>query len=559
MGDIISGEAAPEDQQAAQPAGAGTVEQQAAAKEVSQQEESKTSRGAASEAEANADNVTPEPEQTAEDSSKCESQAAAELAGQLSAAKLAADSSAAPECGERTVPAVPTPPSTQTPVDSEGEQGTTADAGADASTPPSTQTPVDSEGEGNGSTDVAETPSGPPVPPPLGPPPRVPQAAEVPVKAPSKAPKGVAAARAPQSPEKAPPKDPASFDGTELDENPDPEKIRDSLRFFPQFYSPMECTNIEAWIDDTALLGENGMLPGTRTVDHTPSRSKYFFGYGYTYGRGMRGREELLPHGSVAAIPDWIRSCVIAPLEMRGIVPFGWIDSVVLNDYRTGSSIVGHVDPPRLFARPIITVTFFCEAKLVFGASFDPQRTVPPAYSQHLSRGSMLMLDGYSANAVTHGIRPEDMMGHRRVSMILRHVICKETAPPMPTSHAQSTLSLICKAQGLWRTMPGCIPKRFFVIRGTTVTVLNDERDGDQVLKTTHALSDEELMKHPNKAAVWQLQPTEGGIICNGGLLTHDFACRDNLCWQLIAALHGTQMTPEEVASSRYTWLRAQN
>merc|ERR1712079_785975 len=103
-------------------------------------------------------------------------------------------------------------------------------------------------------------------------------------------------------------------------------------------------------------------------------------------------------------------------------IPHGWIDSVVMNDHRTGGSIVAHVDPP-LFARPIFLASFHYPAKLVFGASFDPMRSVKPCYSQLLCRGSVLMLDRYAANNVTHGIRPEDLLGPRRVSITMRHVI----------------------------------------------------------------------------------------------------------------------------------------
>jgi len=200
-------------------------------------------------------------------------------------------------------------------------------------------------------------------------------------------------------------------------------RIKNSLTHFEAFWTRGECELIERWIDETVLYADMGNFYGERTIDTTTTRSKYFFGCGYTYGRGMRGREELLPEGAVDPIPAWMVYHIIRPLEERGVVPPGWIDSIVMNDYRSRSSIVGHVDPPQLFARPIMTATFFGPARLVFGASFDPGRRTPPVHSEILRRGSVLMLDGYAANRVTHGIRPEDIFGPRRVSIVLRHVV----------------------------------------------------------------------------------------------------------------------------------------
>jgi len=212
------------------------------------------------------------------------------------------------------------------------------------------------------------------------------------------------------------------FVGPPLDDPPNPEKIRASLKYLPNSFNTAQCDVIESWLDHTAWCATEGMMSGPKTVDETPHRTKMFFGHGYSYGRDVRGQEEVLPLGSVDPIPDWAWECVVRPLEQKGIIKPGWVNSVVINDYREGSCIVSHVDPIRLFARPIVTVTMFCPAKLVFGASFDPERRTPPAHSQLLHRGSVLVIDGYAANRVTHGIRPEDLLGCRRVSMVLRHV-----------------------------------------------------------------------------------------------------------------------------------------
>ena len=49
------------------------------------------------------------------------------------------------------------------------------------------------------------------------------------------------------------------------------------------------------------------------------------------------------------------------------MVRAGWINSAVINDYMPGGCIVSHIDPPQLFSRPIITVSFFSDSYLSFG------------------------------------------------------------------------------------------------------------------------------------------------------------------------------------------------
>eukprot|EP00439_Symbiodinium_sp_Y106_P027074 s814_g3.t1 len=205
--------------------------------------------------------------------------------------------------------------------------------------------------------------------------------------------------------------------------------------------------------------------------------TKYFFGKGYTYGWGKRGSEELLPEGEVDPIPEWMMELLVAPLEEAGVLEKDWVDSVVMNDYGPGSSIVAHVDPPSLFERPVVTVSFFSKAYLVFGASFDPSRRKPPVFRQPLERGSVLLLRGYAADAVTHGIRPEDLLGERRVSIVLRHVSAKAkvatpvvqpSLPPMLMFAMQAAAwgPLISQVQGYWTSA-----RVTYIIHGWAVTV----------------------------------------------------------------------------------------
>jgi len=330
----------------------------------------------------------------------------------------------------------------------------------------------------------------------------------------------------------------------ELDPAPNATKIRESLTYHREVFDALECARIEAWIDDTVWRGSMGLIGGESTIDVTPLRTKYFFGNGYTYGRGMRGREELLPLGSVDPIPTWLWNLVIEPLENRGIVPRGWVDSVVMNDYRAGSQIVAHVDPPRLFSRPIVSTSFFCPARLVFGASFDPERRTPPAHSQLLSRGSVLLLDGYAANSVTHGIRPEDLLGPRRVSMVLRHVIVEspKAALGYPQDLAKSW-ALVSRIQGQWRDPPcGLAGSRFYVVDGLLVTVLAP-------MVTPFGCHS----GLPAQVDVWELLPAEDGILCNGASLEHKRVSAETLQWRY-PKLPGSSKAP-----GAFLWLRVEN
>lgn len=324
---------------------------------------------------------------------------------------------------------------------------------------------------------------------------------------------------------------------------PEARKIGESLTYLPGFYGESQCLQIENLVDSTERRAAAGQFIGKHTVDSTPRRTKYFFGNGYTYGYGKRGSEELLPVGAVDAIPTWIHDLVIQPLVDCGIVEDGWIDSVVMNDYRVGGCIVAHVDPPQLFARPILSSSFFCPAQLVFGASFDPERTTPPVYTQALSRGSVLLMDGYSANEVTHGMRPEDMFGTRRVSIVLRHVLKKAPiiAHQVPID-LEERRRLIREVQGHWHDPTG----RFFYDVSQLTVRVSEVTEDPQADNEEGAKPDKSQRK---KKATWRLVPKEAGILCNGGMLFTSGVTEEELQWRGATK----QDSGEDVL---WTWIR---
>lgn len=209
------------------------------------------------------------------------------------------------------------------------------------------------------------------------------------------------------------------------------------------FWTPEECTDIEQEFETTRALACAGKLK-PNTVDGTPHRTKYFFGYGYTYGAQVKtkGGEQLLHSDLVDPIPSWVHEKLILKIEEQGYAPRNWIDSAVMNDYQPTGMIMSHVDPPHLFARPIFICSFLATCRLAFGSGYDfdlhrGAATHPklPQYLVHMSRGSLTIMDGYAANNISHGIRSVDLDG-RRVSILLRHVLpdapCLNSQVPLP-------------------------------------------------------------------------------------------------------------------------------
>lgn len=158
-----------------------------------------------------------------------------------------------------------------------------------------------------------------------------------------------------------------------------------------------ECARIEAKIDEVVSRGERGLYR-EHTVDRAPLRNKYFFGEGYTYGSQLEkrgpGQERLYSKGEVDEIPAWVSELVIAPLVARGIVPEGFVNSAVINDYQPGGCIVSHVDPIHIFERPIVSVSFFSDSALCFGCKFQfkPIRVSEPVLCLPVRRGSVTLL-----------------------------------------------------------------------------------------------------------------------------------------------------------------------
>mmetsp|Transcript_101695 Transcript_101695/g.286713 ORF Transcript_101695/g.286713 Transcript_101695/m.286713 type:complete len:528 (-) Transcript_101695:168-1751(-) len=209
------------------------------------------------------------------------------------------------------------------------------------------------------------------------------------------------------------------------------ERTRATLKTF-RLLDESAVQHVEDLINKVVVDAEHGLLK-KKSVDLTPMRNKYFFGFAYTYGAqkehpGAHGVEAVWPPSETEPIPEWISELVIKPLEKRGVVPKGWINSATINDYAAGGCIVSHIDPPHLFDRPIIGVNFFSDCNLVFGTTFSFPKDASditcstPVYVHPCQCGYATVMKGYSANDITHAIRPCDLPS-RRASIILRRVL----------------------------------------------------------------------------------------------------------------------------------------
>ncbi len=151
------------------------------------------------------------------------------------------------------------------------------------------------------------------------------------------------------------------------------QKVKSSVKQ-ANIFTLEDCVRIEAKIDEVVAKGDKGLYR-EHTVDRAPLRNKYFFGEGYTYGSQLEkrgpGQERLYSRGEVDEIPEWVHELVIDRLVTHGIIPEGYVNSAVINDYQPGGCIVSHVDPIHIFERPIVSVSLFSDSALCFGCKFQ--------------------------------------------------------------------------------------------------------------------------------------------------------------------------------------------
>ncbi|XP_042720322.1 RNA demethylase ALKBH5 isoform X2 [Lagopus leucura] len=202
--------------------------------------------------------------------------------------------------------------------------------------------------------------------------------------------------------------DPSDYE--EQREEEEARKVKSGIRQL-RLFSAEECAKIEARIDDVVSRAEKGLYK-EHTVDRAPLRNKYFFGEGYTYGSQLQrrgpGQERLYPRGEVDAIPEWVHDLVIRKLVEHRVIPEGFVNSAVINDYQPGGCIVSHVDPIHIFERPIVSVSFFSDSALCFGCKFQfkPIRVSEPVLFLPVKRGSVTVLRSCMSSSRQHVQNP---------------------------------------------------------------------------------------------------------------------------------------------------------
>uniref|UniRef100_A0A803JZU9 RNA demethylase ALKBH5 n=1 Tax=Xenopus tropicalis TaxID=8364 RepID=A0A803JZU9_XENTR len=211
---------------------------------------------------------------------------------------------------------------------------------------------------------------------------------------------------------------------SEPEEEEEARKVRSGIRQV-RLFSPDECARIEAKIDEVVSRAEKGLYR-EHTVDRAPLRNKYFFGEGYTYGAQLQrrgpGQERLYPKGEVDEIPAWVNELVIRRLVEHRVIPEGFVNSAVINDYQPGGCIVSHVDPIHIFERPIVSVSFFSDSALCFGCKFQfkPIRVSEPVFFLPVQRGSVTVLrtrteaPRLEMKSLSSSYQPERLQGSNR-------------------------------------------------------------------------------------------------------------------------------------------------
>lgn len=183
----------------------------------------------------------------------------------------------------------------------------------------------------------------------------------------------------------------------ECNEKTELQLIHEGIQQIRNFFDESMCRKIEKKIDQISEKATCGLYR-PKTYDRAPLRNKYFFGEGYTYGKQMEhkgpGQERLHPKGDVDEIPKWVQKHVIQKLYDKKLVPDGFINSAVINEYFPGGCIVSHIDPIHIFDRPILSISFNSKSFLSFGCRFffNPIRTSKPILSLPLDRGCLTML-----------------------------------------------------------------------------------------------------------------------------------------------------------------------
>jgi alkylated DNA repair dioxygenase AlkB len=139
------------------------------------------------------------------------------------------------------------------------------------------------------------------------------------------------------------------------------------------------------------------------------------FGYHYQYFPKDGLKKGVWNGIEVDPIPDWMTSFA-AKLKEMGVMKFT-PDSLLFNFYHKGGGIPPHIDHKASFIRPIYSFRLLAECEMLFGGNNHTKSV--PKFRVLLPVGSLLSMDGYAANNITHSIQSVEK---KTISITMRKV-----------------------------------------------------------------------------------------------------------------------------------------
>ena len=117
-----------------------------------------------------------------------------------------------------------------------------------------------------------------------------------------------------------------------------------------------------------------------------PTRTKYFFGARYLWGRQATDTDGMsIANGirtDVSGVPQWVHCFVVPRLCACRIITPEFINETAMNVYHTGEEgLAQHYDSSNRFQPPIVSLRLFSDSRLTFGAKklgmSNPEYFVP--------------------------------------------------------------------------------------------------------------------------------------------------------------------------------------
>ena len=117
-------------------------------------------------------------------------------------------------------------------------------------------------------------------------------------------------------------------------------------------------------------------------------------------------------------MPGWTGTLADRAAAVGAVENKAFVEMAVVNVYaKRAAKLSVHVDPSLLFKRPIVSVRFWANGVLSFGAKGQFEGHTIQKISQ--PRGAITVMEGYAANVVTHAVMCKDVK-EKGCSVMLR-------------------------------------------------------------------------------------------------------------------------------------------